>query len=189
MIVRIPQREQDDCVISAVAMIMGPPYTYDRVLMDSGNYEQICPDGMFPAWWETYLRNEGFQFAYRPFMELYNLIHHRGRVVGLLNMDFPHLNKGHIVAVDEVGVIDPADGSPDHIALEEYIRPRISQGAKFHDEFLAVWKPISKPSGPDRKVPKPLARFGRMSEGIKRQLRYLLFFLLLPCGPWILHAF
>jgi len=61
IIVRIPQRAQNDCAVCNVAMVMGPPYTYDRVCADSARYPKITPDGKFPAWWETYLRDEGFE--------------------------------------------------------------------------------------------------------------------------------
>jgi len=43
-----------------------------------------------------------------------------------------------IVAVDELGIIDPADNMPSHIGIPEYVLDRISQGAVFHKEFLAV---------------------------------------------------
>ena len=53
MITRIPQRTKDDCTICVVAMVMGPPYTYERVLEDSSKYPKSTADGKFPAWWET----------------------------------------------------------------------------------------------------------------------------------------
>jgi hypothetical protein len=53
-------------------------------------------------------------------------------------MDVPHLKVGHIVAVDELGIVDPANGSPDHIEIAEYVLNRRSQGVNFHSEFLAV---------------------------------------------------
>jgi hypothetical protein len=59
-------------------------------------------------------------------------------MVGLLGIDIPHLKAGHIVAVDELGVIDPADDAPDHADIAEYVLSRKAQGANFHSEFLAV---------------------------------------------------
>jgi hypothetical protein len=38
MIVRISQRTQDDCAICTVAMAMGSPYSYERVLADNVKY-------------------------------------------------------------------------------------------------------------------------------------------------------
>jgi hypothetical protein len=38
MIRRIPQRTKDDRAICTVAMVMGLPYSYDRVLEDSHKY-------------------------------------------------------------------------------------------------------------------------------------------------------
>jgi hypothetical protein len=138
MITRIPQRAQDDCVTCLVAMVMGPPYSYERVQADSGKYSKIASNGKFLAWWEGYLQEEGFQAVYRPFLDLYSLPNFDGSVVGLLGLDIPHLNKGHVVAVDELGVIDPADNAPAHIAIQDYILSRLRDGAVFHKEFLAV---------------------------------------------------
>jgi hypothetical protein len=138
MITRIAQRTQDDCATCVVAMVMGSPYTYQRVLADSDKYLKTSHNGKFLAWWESYLRHEGFQIAYRPFSDLYSLPNFNGRVVGMLGMDFPHLRKSHIVAVDEFGIVDPADNAPAHITLHNYVLTRISDGALFHKEFLAV---------------------------------------------------
>ena len=44
-ITRIPQRTKDDCTICVVAMVMGPPYTYERVLEDSSKYPKSTPNG------------------------------------------------------------------------------------------------------------------------------------------------
>lgn len=138
MIERIPQRSETDCTICAVAMVMGHVYSYERVLRDSDKYPKISEDGKFYAWWETYLKDEGFLAEYRPFMDLYSLPKYGGRVVGLLGFDMPHIKFSHIVAVDELGVIDPADNWPPHIDIAEYVLRRINQGAVFHSEFLAV---------------------------------------------------
>jgi len=138
MIERIPQRGQTDCTICAVAMVMGHPYSYERVLEDSEKYPKISETGKFYGWWETYLRAEGLAAEYRPFMELYNLPSFGGRVVGLLMFDIPDIQYSHIVAVDELGIVDPADNAPPHSDIAGYILGRISQGAVFHSEFLAV---------------------------------------------------
>jgi len=144
MIARIPQRASGDCAICSVAMVMGPPYVYERVLSDSARYPKRTADGKFPAWWETYLRDEGFDHVYCRFDGLRALNQYGGEVVGLLGMDIPHRNGGHIVAVDEFGVIDPADNAPDHVALDEYVWSRLQDGAIFHPEWLAVRKaPVS----------------------------------------------
>jgi hypothetical protein len=135
---RIPQRTKTDCAICAVAMVMGYPYNYARVLYDSDRYIKRSEDGRYYAWWETYLQDEGFRAAHRPFADLWSLPKFSGRVAGLLQIDIPHLKSGHIVAVDELGVIDPADDAPDHAEIAEYLVSRKSQGANFHSEFLAV---------------------------------------------------
>lgn len=138
MIDRIPQRTQTDCAICVVAMVMGHLYTYERVMNDSMKYAKVAEDDKFYAWWEPYLRDEGFRAAYRPFLDVYSLPQFDGRIVGLVGMGLPHLKVGHIVAVDEIGIIDPANNAPDHMEIAEYVRSRKSQGANFHGEFLAV---------------------------------------------------
>jgi len=40
----------------------------------------------------------------------------------------PHLQMTHIVAVDELGVIDHADKAPDHVPVAEYLRNRKQDG-------------------------------------------------------------
>jgi hypothetical protein len=138
MIERIPQRSKEDCAICAVAMVMGSPYTYERVLADSAKYERITQEGKFLAWWELYLSQEGFQITYRPFLDLYVLPQFHGSVLALLGMDIPSRQAGHIVAVDELGVVDCADNGPDHVDVAGYILNRLADGCVFHKEFLAV---------------------------------------------------
>jgi hypothetical protein len=79
-------------------MVMGPPYGYERVLEDSAKYQQISDARKFIGWWEIYLRDEGFQTAIRPFLDLYSIPRFGGNVTGLLMMDIPDLKQGHIVA-------------------------------------------------------------------------------------------
>jgi hypothetical protein len=138
MIRRIAQRQQNDCAICVVAMLMAPFHDYDRVCIESNKYERNARGGKFYTWWESYLRDYGRPISYRPFMDLYELPQFDGRVVGVLGMDMPHLRASHIVRVDEIGVVDPADGVPDHIDLPEYVLSRRAQGTIFHTEFLAV---------------------------------------------------
>jgi hypothetical protein len=138
MISRIPQRSKTDCVICVTAMIMGPSYSYERILQDSTKYPKVLANGKFYPWWEKYLQDEGYRVCYRPFLDVYQLARFRGSVVGLLAMDIPHLQWSHIVCVDEIGIIDPADGAPDHIDIGQYVLERRAQCAFFHDEFLAV---------------------------------------------------
>jgi hypothetical protein len=140
MITRLPQRTQDDCAICTVAMVMGQPYSYERVLADSAKYPKFSSDGKFSAWWETYFRHEGFDGAYCRFDGLPALGLYGGDVVGMLGMDIPHLNRGHIVAVDEIGVVDPADNAPDHVPLYHYVWNRKQDGVIFHVEWLAIRK-------------------------------------------------
>lgn len=140
MIVRIPQRTRDDCTICTVAMVMGAPYTYERVLADSDRYSKVSSDGKFLAWWEHYLGEEGFEGVYCRFDGLYALKDYAGAVLGMLGMDIPHLKSMHIVAVDEFGVVDPADNAPEHVPISHYVKNRKQDGLVFHEEWLAVRK-------------------------------------------------
>src|ERR1035438_2912013 len=128
MIERIPRRGQQDCVICTVAMVMRPPFDYERVLLDSRRYPQITAEGKYSAWWETYLRDEKFETCYCRFDGLSALWQYWGKVVGILGMDIPHLASGHLVAVDELGVVDPSTGAPPHVPLQEYIPSRLLDG-------------------------------------------------------------
>ena len=119
-------------------MVMGHPYSYERVLRDSDKYAKVSEIGKFFAWWEPYLRDEDFRWCYRPFLDLYTLPRFSGCIVGLLGMDIPLIKMAHIVAVDELGIIDPSDNAPDHIEINEYVMNRKEQGVNFHSEFLAI---------------------------------------------------
>jgi hypothetical protein len=131
MITRISQRNQDDCTFCAIAMVMGRPYSYERVLADSAKYQAVTPDNNFLAWWEYYLRDEGFQAVYRPFLDLHILPQFAGELIAVLGMDIPQLRKSHIVAVDEFGIVDPAENAPDHIDVNAYVLKRLSEGFLF----------------------------------------------------------
>jgi len=146
MISRIPQRTQDDCTICVVTMViaalLGSAYTYDRVLADSRKYCKTGDSGMFSAWWETYFQDEGLHCCYCRLNGLCSFSRYSGEVVGLLLMEVLNLKPGqrvgHVVAIDEYGVVDPADNAPDHIALDAYIEGRTHHGFAFESEWLAV---------------------------------------------------
>ncbi|MGA8616397.1 MAG: hypothetical protein WB760_32825 [Xanthobacteraceae bacterium] len=145
MIERIPQRGMDDCAICVAAMVMGSPYSYERVLQDSNKYSKIDAEGKFIPWWETYLIDEGFSLQRWRWSEtdlgsialaITMLLED---TAGILTMSVPHLKRGHIVAVDRMGIVDPADDAPAHESVERYIAARKSQGAIFDDEcFVTV---------------------------------------------------
>jgi|SRR5580692_5186077 hypothetical protein len=42
-------------------MVMGTPYSYERVLADSSKYPKVSSDGKFSVWWERHLTDEGFR--------------------------------------------------------------------------------------------------------------------------------
>jgi len=63
---------------------------------------------------------------------------HGGEVVGLLVMHQPILRGSHIVAIDELGLVDPSDGSPDHVPFDRYPLVKSAQGFTFDEDFLAI---------------------------------------------------
>ena len=85
MIVRIPQRTQDDCAICTVAMVMGFPYSYERVFAYSAKYEKISSEGKFIAWWEPYFHDEGYEGINGPFLLWYLLLAPAGAYYSVWN--------------------------------------------------------------------------------------------------------
>jgi hypothetical protein len=141
MLTRVAQRTDTDCVIAVVAAVMGFPYTYERVLADQGRYLKPTSDGQYAAWWETYLRDEGFPNRYHSLANLGHAVS-TGAIAGIV-MLAPTVpgSRGHVVAVDEFGFINPATNWPERIPslgqlLSEYIR----LGCRYEpeQEFLAV---------------------------------------------------
>jgi hypothetical protein len=147
MIERIPQREMDDCVICVAAMVMAAPYTYERVLADSHKYQKTNAQGKFIPWWETYLSDEGFRLGHWQWAEsdldrLASAISGlRDDAAGILTMNIPDVQRRHLVAVDRMGIVDPATGEPTHENLHRYISKRKLQGILFDDRcFVTVMK-------------------------------------------------
>jgi hypothetical protein len=71
---------------------------------------------------------------------LYRLPDYGGSILGILGMDIPHLKAAHIVAVNEIGVADPANNASNHIPLQQYVLNRLDDVVIFHDIWLAVRK-------------------------------------------------
>ena len=126
----------NDCVTCVVAMVTG--YPYEHVLEDSKRYPQQTSDGKYYEWWVDYFQHQRLKVEFRPFMGAYDLWKEADRAVGILGMTIPHLKRRHVAAVDQAGVVDPADGCPDHIHLADYIQSRLPQGVVFDTEFLAI---------------------------------------------------
>jgi hypothetical protein len=122
-------------------MVMGYPYDYERVLQDSAKYEKKSEDGRFPAWWEYYLKDEGFKIEYRPLAELRTLPEGTS---GMFVFSKPLDNAGHVVAVDRHGVIDPL-GKPAHCeSLQSFWEIFQLEGWQlYHGSFLAVKRAVA----------------------------------------------
>lgn len=140
---RVEQRFENDCSVAAVSTVMGPPYTYERVLADNPHYATISETGMYFAWWEKYLWDAGFPNRYYPISCLH--FTKRPDIVGLLMLCPTKGKIGHVVAVDELGVINPALHWPERLRdvcelLKEYHRITGFVPYTLEGEFLAVWR-------------------------------------------------
>jgi hypothetical protein len=120
---KISQRTEDDCVICVLAMVMGSPYTYERVSEDSKKYRQTDDEGRFVAWWKEYLMDEGFDVEHRPLFDrrsFSDLMSLPENTRAMLVFRMPHLRIGHIVAIDQCGVIDPQDRPAEYRAVDDF---------------------------------------------------------------------
>lgn len=109
----LTQRTEDDCTICAVAMVMGTPYTYERVAEDRKKYALKDGEGRSLPWWRDYLRDEGFEVEYPSLTDLRRFSDFEALPEGsraMLVFQVPVRGSGHIVAIDEQGVIDPQRG-------------------------------------------------------------------------------
>lgn len=136
MLQPISQRTGDDCVICVLAMVMGGQYDYERVLQDSARYEKKSEDGRFVAWWQNYLKDEGFQIEYRLLSELRSLPEGTS---GMLVFHKPLDNTGHVVAVDQDGIIDPLRTPAEYDSVDSFWEIfRLEGWQLYHKSFLAV---------------------------------------------------
>jgi hypothetical protein len=131
---RIPQRTTNDCAVCSVATVLG--FSYERVLRDRQARYSHFDD--CTAWWEPYLEEENRRCQYLPTKNLDSISSSGGGVVGLLVMHHPGLRAAHLVAIDEIGVVDPSDGFPDHVPCYRYFPMKLAQGFVLDEEFLAI---------------------------------------------------
>jgi hypothetical protein len=123
MMEKISQRTHDDCTICAVAMVMGPPYTYERVLQDSKRYPMADSEGHGLAWWKDYLHDEGFETEHGSLSDLRTLSDFSSLPKdsrAMLVFEIPHVRTGHIVAIDQFGVIDPQEHPADYRSVTDF---------------------------------------------------------------------
>lgn len=140
---RVPQRGLTDCAICSVAAVLG--YSYERV--QEARRERYGHFDDQTAWWEHYLKDEGRSCRYLPMTALDTIPSNGGAVVGLLVMHQHRLRASHIVAIDELGFVDPSDGFPDHVSFDRYPFVKSAQGFTFDEEFLAVSDATRMPEG------------------------------------------
>jgi len=120
---KISQRTRADCVVCVLAMVMGRPYTYERVLQDSKKYPKTNAAGQTIAWWKDYLSDEGIEVEMRPlsdpksFSDLASLPEDSR---AMLVFEIPHMKIGHIVAIDQLGVIDPQDHPAEYRSVDDF---------------------------------------------------------------------
>jgi len=133
-VVRIDQRTMDDCAICTVAMVLGD--TYEQVFADRwGRYAQVDNK---TSWWELYFDEEGRRVKYLPLAERKVVQVNDSNVLGVLGLSHPTARKGHVVVLDELGVVDPATGLPEHMGFARWRAARMSQGFVLDSDFLAV---------------------------------------------------
>jgi hypothetical protein len=142
ILTRVPQRTESDCVIAVVATVMGASYTYETVSRDQLRYPNVSAEGLYFSWWETYLRDEGFPNEYHMLADL-NPAVRAGTVVGIVMLaPIGGDNIGHVIAVDELGCINPATNWPERIStLDELLAEYERLGCSYtpDDRFLAIW--------------------------------------------------
>jgi hypothetical protein len=115
-------------------------YTYERVLTDEAGYLKQTGNGKFYEWWAEYIAHQGLQQDLRPLNEAANLQSFHGpRAVGILGLTFEHLRWRHVAAIDVVGVVDPANGFPNHMEVAEYVATRQAQGGTFDRDFRVIY--------------------------------------------------
>ena len=151
---KISQRTSDDCVICVLAMVMGQPYTYERVLEDSMSYSKKNDQGYFIPWWKDYLSDEGFEVEMRPlsdpnsFSDLKSL---PGDSRAMLTFEIPHKRIGHIVAIDRFGVIDPMDHPAEYQSVDNFRQIFKIEGWQLHSpHFWLVPGRQRRSSAPNR---------------------------------------
>lgn len=123
MMERISQRNQSDCSVCVLAMVMGPPHSYERVLGDSKKYAQTDQEGHGLAWWKQYLQDEGFRVEHRRLSDVKwftDLASLPQNCRAMLVFKIPQMGIGHIVAIDEHGVIDPQDDPAEYRGVREF---------------------------------------------------------------------
>jgi hypothetical protein len=115
---------------------MALSYSYERVLKDRRRrYPQFDDKA---AWWEWYFQDEGRRIAYLPLQERDVVQANDSNVLGVLVVTHPRLSVAHIVVMDELGVVDPSDGFPEHLAFVKWKALKLAQGFVLESEFLAV---------------------------------------------------
>jgi hypothetical protein len=118
----INQRTDDDCSICAVAMVMGPPYTYERVAKDSRKYPMTDAEGRGLPWWKDYMTEEGFEIKHVELKDSKRFSDFQSLPAGsrALLVFQVHMKMGHVVAIDKDGVIDPEERPATYRSVDDF---------------------------------------------------------------------
>lgn len=140
---KISQRTGDDCLICVLAMVMGPPYTYEIVSEDSKKYRRRGDQMLTMASAKDYLINEGFEVEDRPLSDLRTFSNLASLPDNTRAMLFfrtrPQI--GHVVAIDRGRVIDPEDDSVEYRTISDFREIFGIEGWKLYSpHFLLVRK-------------------------------------------------
>jgi len=148
MMAPLSQRTPDDCAVCSVAMVMGTPYSYERVSLDATRFPKADERGYALAWWKDYLEQEGFEVVHQQFEDARRFSDLAALPEGcraLLVYQIPHLRIGHIVAIDEIGLIDPMDRPARYVSVAEFSETfRIEGWRLFSPHYWLICKRNSR---------------------------------------------
>jgi hypothetical protein len=126
---------------------MGPPYSYERVLFDSKRYAWTDQEGRFLPWWKEYLSDEGYEITYphltdpKSFSDFASLAEDTR---ALLVFQVPHEQRGHIVAIDRHGVIDPMNDPAFYQDCKDFSEIfRLEGWRLYHANYWAIRRRVS----------------------------------------------
>ncbi len=123
-------------------MVMGMPYTYEKVLGDSKKYAWTDGESRSLPWWREYLLDEGFEVTYPPLTDLRSFSDFASlaeNTCALLVFQIPREQRGHIVAIDRHGIIDPMNNPAFYQSVQDFSAIFRIEGWRFyHANYWAI---------------------------------------------------